>query len=100
MQYKRFILPQQTTEVEATFCNEAVYGSLNVLSVAGLVKMEPICVGEAQDAAGKGEDQEEGKDGGQGGGRAAPFSAWPTTAASQKSLSVAQEVDGYRTQHE
>ena len=100
LQYKRFVLPQQTTEVEALFCNEAVYGSLNVLSVAGLVKMEPICVGEAQDAAGdaagKGGDQEERKDGGRGNGRAAPFSAWPTTAASQKSLSVAQEVDGYR----
>ena len=83
--------------MEAFFCNETVYGSLNVLSVAGLVKMEPICVGEAQDAAGKGGDQEDGKDGGQGdGGRAASFSAWPTTAASQKSLSVAQEVDGYR----
>ena len=81
--------------MEAFFCNETVYGSLNVLSVAGLVKMEPICVGEAQDAAGKKGDQEEGKDGGQGNGRAAPFSAWPTTAASQKSLSVAQGVDGY-----
>lgn len=40
LQYKRFILPQQSKHVSAMFCNEAVYGRLNVLHVTGVVKMD------------------------------------------------------------
>lgn len=37
---RRFVLPQQTSGVQAHFCNESVYGSLNVLWVCGVVRME------------------------------------------------------------
>ena len=40
LQTKRFVLPQQTSGVQAHFCNESVYGSLNVLWVCGVVRME------------------------------------------------------------
>ena len=40
LQRRRFVLPQQTSGVQAHFCNESVYGSLNVLWVCGVVRME------------------------------------------------------------
>ena len=40
IQRKRFVLPQQTRNVDAGFCNEAVYGRLNLLSVTGVVRLD------------------------------------------------------------
>ena len=40
LQKKRFVLPQKTDKVEANFCNESVYGSVNVLWVSGVIRME------------------------------------------------------------
>ena len=43
IQSMRFQLPQQstTTETTAQFCNESIYGSLNVLKVEGVCKFDP-----------------------------------------------------------
>ena len=38
---QRFELPQQTEEVQSFFCNESVYGKLNLLWVSGVVRMSP-----------------------------------------------------------
>ena len=96
LQYKRFVLPQQTTMVQGTFCNEAVYGQLNVLSVTGLVKMEPLVRGgenvEDENDEDPQEDQEE-----VGGPQvlpqkaAASFSVWPSKAAKRESRTAAQK---------
>lgn len=40
LQRKRFVLPQQTDDVYAFFCNETVYGRINVLWVCGLIRMK------------------------------------------------------------
>ena len=40
LQKKRFVLPQQTDKVQAHFCNESVYGTLNILWVCGVIRME------------------------------------------------------------
>ena len=39
LQKKRFELPQQSAAVSAHFCNESVYGNLNLLCVTGVVRM-------------------------------------------------------------
>ena len=41
LQTKRFELPQQSAAVSAHFCNESVYGNLNVLCVTGVVRLDP-----------------------------------------------------------
>ena len=41
LQSKRFELPQQSAAVSAHFCNESVYGNLNVLCVTGVVRLDP-----------------------------------------------------------
>ena len=38
---QRFELPQQSAAVSAHFCNESVYGNLNVLCVTGVVRLDP-----------------------------------------------------------
>ena len=38
---RRFELPQQSAAVSASFCNESVYGNLNVLCVTGVVRLDP-----------------------------------------------------------
>ena len=40
LQKKRFVLPQQTDKAQAFFCNESVYGTLNVLWVSGVIRMD------------------------------------------------------------
>lgn len=40
IQHKRFVLPQQTQNIDGGFCNEAVYGRLNLLTVTGLVRLD------------------------------------------------------------
>ena len=40
LQKKRFVLPQNTSEVDADFCNESVYGNVNILWVTGVIRME------------------------------------------------------------
>ena len=40
MQKKRFLLPQTTSEVGAHFCIESVYGTVNILWVTGLIRMD------------------------------------------------------------
>ena len=39
LQQKRFKLPQKSTSVSAHFCNESVYGTLNILCVTGVVRL-------------------------------------------------------------
>lgn len=39
--------PGLTGAVEASFCNESVFGNLNVLSVSGVVRLEPPRAGPA-----------------------------------------------------
>ena len=34
-------MPQESAAVSANFCNESVYGNLNVLSVTGVVRLDP-----------------------------------------------------------
>lgn len=40
LQKKRFVLPQQADQVHANFCNESVYGTMNILWVSGVIRME------------------------------------------------------------
>ena len=40
LQRKRFDVPQQSAAVSANFCNESVYGNLNVLCVNGVVRLD------------------------------------------------------------
>lgn len=40
LQKKRFVLPQEVGGVNAHFCNELVYGKVNILWVCGVVRME------------------------------------------------------------
>ena len=62
LQKKRFVLPQQTSGVQAHFCNESVYGTLNVLWVSGVIRMEYRGKGKATGAP----------------ANEAPFNAWPS----------------------
>ena len=47
LQRKKFVLPQQSRNISEHFCNEAVYGKLNVLCVSGVVRLDAT---EAHDA--------------------------------------------------
>jgi len=38
---KKFVLPQQSRNMSDGFCNESVYGTLNLLSVTGMVRLAP-----------------------------------------------------------
>ena len=40
IQHQRFELPQQSGYVSAQFCNESVQGSLNLLEITGVVKLD------------------------------------------------------------
>ena len=40
LQRKKFVLPQHSHFMDAHFCNEAVYGTMNLLSVSGIVRLE------------------------------------------------------------
>ncbi len=54
LQKKRFVLPQEVEGVDAHFCNEMVYGKVNILWVCGLIRMEATSSeseGEAAKAA-------------------------------------------------
>jgi len=44
LQKKRFDLPQELGLVEGSFCNENVYGKVNILWVTGVVRMEDTTV--------------------------------------------------------
>ena len=50
LQTKRFELPQQSAAVSAHFCNESVYGNLNVLCVTGVVRLDPNADAGGDDA--------------------------------------------------
>ena len=41
LQRKKFVLPQQSRNMIDGFCNESVYGTLNLLSVTGVVRLSP-----------------------------------------------------------
>ena len=51
LQKKRFVLPQEVEGVQAHFCNESVYGKVNILWVCGVIRMEAKS-SEASEAAG------------------------------------------------
>ena len=40
LQRKAFVLPQHAHSFNSHFCNESVYGTMNLLSVSGLVRLE------------------------------------------------------------
>merc|ERR1712242_663113 len=40
LQRKRFLLPQQNHGFNAHYCNESVYGTVNLLCVSGVVRMD------------------------------------------------------------
>jgi len=40
LQKKRFVLPQKLDNIQAYFCNEYVYGTVNILWVSGVIRME------------------------------------------------------------
>ena len=41
LQRKKFVLPQQSRNMIDGFCNESVYGTLNLLCVTGVVRLSP-----------------------------------------------------------
>ena len=40
LQRKKFVLPQHAHSFNSHFCNESVYGTMNLLSVSGIVRLE------------------------------------------------------------
>lgn len=69
LQEKRFVLPQKTDHVEAHFCNESVYGNVNILWVCGAIRFP---TGGSNDDAGS-----TGIDSGRSSVPAA-FDVWPS----------------------
>jgi hypothetical protein len=63
LQQKRFVLPQVMDGVQAHFCNESVYGKVNILWCCGVIRMA-----EGNEAA----------------NAANEFDAWPSAAAKSK----------------
>ena len=61
LQKKRFVLPQEIASAQSFFCNESVYGSVNILWVCGVVKLD----GSGQAAMGASQK----------------FDAWPSAKA-------------------
>ena len=54
LQKKRFVLPQEVEGVQAHFCNESVYGKVNILWVCGVIRMEAKSSESEGEAAGAG----------------------------------------------
>lgn len=40
LQKKRFVLPQETASADNKFCNESIYGNVNILWVCGVVRLD------------------------------------------------------------
>mmetsp|Transcript_27088 Transcript_27088/g.58322 ORF Transcript_27088/g.58322 Transcript_27088/m.58322 type:complete len:189 (-) Transcript_27088:267-833(-) len=60
LQKRRFVLPQESHTSETNFCNESVYGRMNLLWLTGVVKLEHEEDGEDSDgntALGDGDDE-------------------------------------------
>lgn len=76
LQKKSFVLPQETSDVYANFCNEAVYGKVNILWVCGVIRMK--------DGARAPEP-----------GAAIPsrFNAWPSTAAKKATATARSQIE-------
>ena len=73
LQQKRFGLPQESATIQNAFCNEYVYGKLNVLFVCGAIRLDAdraAVVGRALTDGDK--DLDPSKD---------TFDAWPTAEA-------------------
>ena len=58
LQKKRFVLPQQADQVNQHFCNEHVYGTINILWVCGVIRMEADDSAEAGDGGNRGGDDD------------------------------------------
>jgi hypothetical protein len=56
LQKKRFVLPQQADQVDQHFCNEQVYGTINILWVCGVIRMEADDSAEAKQSVAAGVD--------------------------------------------
>ena len=67
LQEKRFVLPQKTDKVEAHFCNESVYGNVNILWVCGAIRF-PIGGGSSEPVT-------------ESSSRAEAFNVWPSQQA-------------------
>jgi hypothetical protein len=40
LQTKRFVLPQESEEMDEYYCNESTYANLNILFVAGVMRLD------------------------------------------------------------
>jgi hypothetical protein len=49
IQKKRFVLSQESTEMESYFCNEEVYGNVNILWVTGAIRLNSSSTGPVLD---------------------------------------------------
>ena len=58
LQKKRFVLPQQADQVDQHFCNEQVYGTINILWVCGVIRMEADYSAEAGNGGNRGGDDD------------------------------------------
>ena len=78
LQKKQFVLPQMTESVSANFCNEAVYGNVNILWVCGAIRME------ANNDNGAGESTSSNS-----------FNAWPSQLAKAKTKYERSTIDSH-----
>ncbi|CAB9519901.1 expressed unknown protein [Seminavis robusta] len=73
LQKKRFELPQHQGNVNANFCNEALYGKLNILWVCGALRLEDKKVAAKKE----GEKTKEGEHTKESAPNVTEFDAWP-----------------------
>ena len=90
LQRKRFELPQQSAAVRAHFCNETVYGNLNVLSVTGVVRLDPNALDDDEDEA---EGANDGGDGSDASSESEVTFGWPSAEAHEETERFAELVE-------
>jgi hypothetical protein len=76
LQKKSFVLPQETNGVQAHFCNESVYGKVNILWVCGVIRMEDGARVPGSSAA-----------------IPSRFNAWPSTAANKATATARSQIN-------
>ena len=108
LQKKRFELPQHSETAEAFFCNESVYGNVNILWVTGVVRMSPddVWTFDRVDKAKAAAASSSGDGAGAGGGgddekssKKKKFNAWPSKSARKLKATLVQMIEEKLAKH-
>jgi hypothetical protein len=78
LQKKRFVLPQEVEGVNAHFCNESVYGKVNILWVCGVIRMV--------------DKRSEGEAAGAGAAACQNFDVWPSKEAKANMVAARKTI--------